>query len=92
MVYYRLGDKVRIEKGRFSSVWDNMTGTIAHISLPDRYGFSMYGINLDEVDVNGKTKVVVITGDLRKPHKRLTKLDSSELHPKFFNYKSFKFK
>lgn len=90
MLHYRLGDKVRIEKLRRSSIWDGMTGIIAHISLPDRYGFSMYGINLDEADANGKTKVVMITSDPRKPHRRLTKLDVSNLHPKFLNYK-FKF-
>jgi len=91
-MYYRIGTKVRIEKGRRSSVWDGMTGTFAHISMPDRFGFWMYGIDLDEPDVNGKTKVIMVSTKPNEAHKRLTKLDTSELHPKFINYKKFKFK
>ena len=91
-MYYRIGTKVRIEKGKRSSVWDGMTGTFAHIWMPDRFGFWGYGIDLDEPDVNGKTKVIMVSTKPNEAHKRLTKLDTSELHPKFINYKKFKFK
>ncbi len=91
-MYYRLGDKVIIDKVKKESIWDGMTGTVAHISMPDRFGFWMIGVNLDKPDSNGKSKFITFTNKPDLFTKRLTKLDSSELHPKFINYKKFKFK
>lgn len=91
-MYYRVGDRVRIKNGRVPNIWCGMTGRIAHIALPDRFGMFMYGIQLDEPDSGGKSKVIMVTRNPFKPHNLLDKLDSSELHPKFINYKKFKFK
>lgn len=99
-MYYRLGDRVKIErkvKGK-PDVWSGMTGKIAHITTPKNkeevarnFGFGwMYGIELDEKDVFGKNKIIMWTKNPNTPHPRITKIDSSELHPKFLDYRHFK--
>jgi hypothetical protein len=99
-MYYRIGERVRIEKklrGK-PDVWGGMTGRIAYISTPGKnqgysFGFNvMYGIELDEKDSFGRTKVLFWSNYRNHPHKRITRLGSPELHPKFLNYRSFKFK
>ena len=100
-MYYRLGERVRIEKKLSGKpdVWSNVNGRIAHIQVPRTkrdlirsYGFGwMYGIELDEPDVFGKTKVVFYTNKPQEPHSRITRLDNPRLHPKFLNYRKFRF-
>ncbi len=100
-MYYRLGERVRIEKklrGK-PDVWGDITGRIAHIKTPRTdsrfrfsYGFGwMYGIELDEPDVFGKTKIVFYTNKPQEPHSRITRLGNPKLHPKFLNYRKFIF-
>ena len=100
-MYYRLGERVRIEKklrGK-PDVWGDVNGRIAHITIPRTkrdlmrsYGFGwMYGIELDEPDVFGKTKVVFYTNKPQEPIRRITRLDTPRLYPKFINYRKFKF-
>ena len=91
-MYYRIGTKVRIEEGRKKDIWSGMTGTIAYISTRDKFGFTTYGINLDEADAGGKTKVILITKNINAQHRRLTRLDEPNLYPMFLNIRSFKFK
>jgi len=90
-MYYRIGEKVRIEKGKKSSVWDGMIGTLVHISADAKYHFWFYVINLDKPDTNGKTKVIMVTTNPTVGHRRLTKLGPSSLHPRFINHRKFKF-
>jgi len=80
-------------------VWAGMTGRIAHITTPKsrqdiirNYGFGwMYGVELDEPDVFGKTKILFWTKGPNEPHPAVTRLDNPELHPKFLNYRKFNF-
>lgn len=100
-MYYRLGERVRMEKklkGK-PDVWAGMTGRIAHITTPKsrqdiirNYGFGwMYGVELDEPDVNGTTKILFWTNGPNEPNPIVTRLDNPELHPKFLNYRKFNF-
>ena len=98
-MYYRIGERVRIEKklrGK-PDVWGDVTGRIAHITIPRKredsfFGFNiMYGIELDEPDAFGKTKILFWSRYRNHPHKRITRLDNPELHPKFLNYRKFNF-
>ena len=91
-MYYRIVTRVRIEEGRKKDIWVGMTGTIAYMSSKDRFGFTTYGINLDEADAGGKRKLMVITNNINVPHRRLTRLDEPNLYPMFLNLRSFKFK
>lgn len=92
-MYYRIGDKVRIEKGKTDLPIDGLIGTIKHIASPRKGGYVWgYGVKLDITLENGSNRVLFATIDPRKKHGRLTKIDSSELLPKFLNYKKFKFK
>ena len=94
-MYYRIGDKVKIRPRNLGKpdIWGGMCGKISHIVTPSNYafGFYGYGIELDEVDAHGGTKVIFRTRDLFKEHCRLTKTDSSKLRPKFLHYRKFKF-
>ena len=91
-MYYRIGTRVSIEEGRKKDIWAGMKGTLAYISGRDRFGFTTYGINLDEPDAGGKRKLMVVTNNINGPHKRLTILDDLNLYPRFLNLRSFKFR
>lgn len=100
-MYYRVGEKVKIEKKSKGKpdVWGDVTGRIAHIRVPRTrwdlirsYGYAwMYGVELDEKDSFGKTKILFYTNKPQEPHKRITRLDNPELYPKFLNYRKFRF-
>jgi hypothetical protein len=96
-MYYRIGDRVIINGRKFGKrqeAYVGMCGTMKHMSIPNpktMISIWGYGIELDEPDSNGNKKIMFATKNPYKEHHRLTKLDSSKLHPKFLNYKSFKF-